>query len=329
MSIRPYSAPGKAVICGEYAVLLGTPAVVMAVDRRACVSVRPAKRDEWTIETPGFTEGRRAFHVDENGAIDWQDELPPGGLPLVDAVFSVVEAGIAGPLEISIDTRAFVDAAAGGKLGLGSSAAATVALLASLVGKDASVDDIFSLARIAHRKLQDGRGSGIDVAASSYGGVIEYRRDSDLPPTRICWPADLRYRFFYSGQPADTVAAIDKVSSGSLQDEPWSSLAAAAEDAAAAFLSGDAATAFEAVANNTRVLRRFGTELGLDIFGAGHGAMADAAELAGVVFKPCGAGGGDIGIALTLDPAGLDGFSRQAQEIGFVPLDIHLDNSGI
>jgi phosphomevalonate kinase len=33
------SAPGKLVLAGEYAVLDGAPAIVMAVDRRAVVSV--------------------------------------------------------------------------------------------------------------------------------------------------------------------------------------------------------------------------------------------------------------------------------------------------
>ena len=49
------SAPGKAVLCGEYAVLDGAPAVCMALDRRARVTVTPFEGDWNRVSAPGYS----------------------------------------------------------------------------------------------------------------------------------------------------------------------------------------------------------------------------------------------------------------------------------
>ena len=68
-------APGKAAVLGEYAVLHGAPALVLAVDRYATA----------TIET-----SRSGSHVVETRAPDCRvSEVPVGretGIPLVDLV---------------------------------------------------------------------------------------------------------------------------------------------------------------------------------------------------------------------------------------------------
>ena len=43
------SAPGKLLVLGEYAVLRGAPAIVMAVDCRARVSLRPSQHRTWRL----------------------------------------------------------------------------------------------------------------------------------------------------------------------------------------------------------------------------------------------------------------------------------------
>ena len=56
MNVRT-SAPGKVILSGEYAVLDGAPAVVMAVDRRARVSVSAGSGDWHRVSAPGLFEG--------------------------------------------------------------------------------------------------------------------------------------------------------------------------------------------------------------------------------------------------------------------------------
>ena len=46
------SAPGKLVLIGEYGVLYGAPALVMAVDRRARVVLEAVRGDRWVLTAP-------------------------------------------------------------------------------------------------------------------------------------------------------------------------------------------------------------------------------------------------------------------------------------
>ena len=74
------------------------------------------------------------------------------------------------------------------KLGLGSSAAVTVALMGALLqlvqGGAAGRDKLEALCREAHRHLQGGIGSGIDVATAVAGGLISV----DFTPDSECRP---------------------------------------------------------------------------------------------------------------------------------------------
>jgi phosphomevalonate kinase len=49
----------------------------------------------------------------------------------------------------------------------------------------------------------------------------------------------------------------------------------------------------------------------------------------GVVYKPCGAGGGDIGAAFSTDPAALDRFTRTAHIQGYAPIMLETALHGI
>ena len=48
------SAPGKIVVTGEYAVLVGAPALVAALDRRARCTMEDTDAGGWTFTTHGF-----------------------------------------------------------------------------------------------------------------------------------------------------------------------------------------------------------------------------------------------------------------------------------
>ena len=56
------SAPGKIVLCGEYAVLWDAPAVCMAVNRRAVATVAQSGDGDCHLETPGF-DGMGPYRV--------------------------------------------------------------------------------------------------------------------------------------------------------------------------------------------------------------------------------------------------------------------------
>jgi phosphomevalonate kinase len=102
-----------------------------------------------------------------------------------------------------------------------------------------------------------------------------------------------------------------------------------AGDAARCLASGDADEAIAAIAAYGNALQSFDSAHRIGVYSAGHDEMLRRAGKAGVAYKPCGAGGGDIGIALDTDADRLDAFAATAIDAGFVPLDLQMDNSGV
>ncbi|MEM9689272.1 MAG: hypothetical protein AAF917_07335 [Pseudomonadota bacterium] len=316
------SAPGKALVSGEYAVLHGAPAVVMAIDRRARVTVDDSRSDDHEVVAPGYSDTVGRFAIDV-GRLTWRD----GDVEAYHLFESVVEAAspeLARPRRFSLDTRAFSAAASGQKLGFGSSASLASALAVAL--EAVSQNDVLALLAAAsgHREFQAGQGSGADVAAALAGGLIEYRM-GESGWTVLDWPVGLRYRYFFSGVSADTRQHIAKAAESG---EPPTALIEASQLVAESFRIGNPRLIVETLRRYGVVLRDYSDALGLDVFGAGHDLLADAADDLGVVYKPCGAGGGDIGIVLAHEDDGIDMFSALARANGFEALDVELDPLG-
>ena len=150
MSLALVSAPGKAFVCGEYAVTQGAPAIVAAVDRRV-----EAGWDGTGDGHPRGPEAEAAFSAAQEvfGAVDRSPALERGAL--------------------------FAD---GTKLGLGSSAAGAVAIVGAVAARhgndlrDASVRRrVFECALRGHAQIAP-NGSGADVAAAAYGGFVSVDR---------------------------------------------------------------------------------------------------------------------------------------------------------
>jgi phosphomevalonate kinase len=322
------SAPGKAVIAGEYAVLSGSPALAMAIDRRAIVDVADSGEEFHSIETPGLAAGRWRFTTgDGPGVVEWLDTPPAGVEAIASALFEEPGLRPTSGLRLSVDTQQFFESASGHKLGLGSSAAAVAGLVAALAQLYAAEVSIIDTAHRVHRRLQGGHGSGIDVATAVCGGLIEYRRDKAAEPVPREWPPALQYVFFWSGQPADTVGRIRGLPEDAFSSGVGKELARSADAIATAWASQvDLLETLRAFAER---LQRFSVHYSLGIYDAGHDRVAGLAADCGVFYKPCGAGGGDIGIAIADDRDALGRLLPAAQNAGFMPLSLAMDSRGI
>jgi phosphomevalonate kinase len=76
-------------------------------------------------------------------------------------------------------------------------------------------------------------------------------------------------------------------------------------------------------------LRQFSVDHDLGIFDAGHEQLATAAAAAGLVYKPCGAGGGDVGVLLGADDKQLQDFMADQVASGCQILDCKLEPNGV
>jgi phosphomevalonate kinase len=205
------SAPGKFVLSGEYAVLDGAPAICVAVDRRAVVSIEGHDGDHHVVTAPGFSGVTARFTADSRG-LTWlagsQD------FKLFETVWNASRpSSTGGSLAISLDTGEFRDSGSGNKIGLGSSAALTVAIATALSSMDGGA--AASVAHSAHRQFQGGSGSGVDIACSIAGGIIEYRMEH-RHSAPLEWPEGLYCSVLWSG----VVRAGRKASSNSSAVSP-------------------------------------------------------------------------------------------------------------
>lgn len=176
-------APANILLVGEYAITEeGGRGISVAVAPRARAELRvtpglPVQKIPEIFKELGAGALRITARMGAGSCI--REEDAPG---LCAAVCGTeVSAPGAGdtetPLHLVIDTTAFFDPRDGSKRGFGSSAVATllaVATVEALRGIDpiAERNRIMNTAIDLHRQIQNGRGSGYDVATSTLGGVV-------------------------------------------------------------------------------------------------------------------------------------------------------------
>lgn len=266
-------APGKLVLSGAYAVLHGAPAIVTAAGRYVVADTeRPAEH-------------------------------------LAAEVAAALAAGEQAP---------FIDASAlresGRKLGLGSSAAILLASLFALERARAPHESelalrerLFDRALAAHRTAQGG-GSGVDVAASCFGGTLVYEVG---PPPRVrsvALPPGLVLEVWIcptSASTRDLLAAVATLAARS-PDAHGALIAAqalAAQRAVEAVTAADARGFVSALAAQHAALRALGEEARVPIVTPELAELRAEAEAAGGALLPAGAGGGDIALFAGLAPS--------------------------
>jgi phosphomevalonate kinase len=347
------SAPGKLVLLGEYAVLHGAPAVVMAVDRRARVELVPSGGERWSVKAPPLARDELPFSVAADGRVHWHGTtgVGPQRLELVDrliesmAAAGLIDAAAATPAAVTLDTRAlFEDGAGGGtKLGLGSSAAATVALASALAlwcGRDQLLADrlrwLETLLAL-HRGLQGGRGSGVDLAASLLGGLVSYRLGEEgtiAAADQLAMPEGLHLVVLWTGRAADTGSMLRqldaRVAEGDRAVETaLARLAELSEAGSEAFRPGRVSSLLEIADAFCEAMDALGRAAGLPLISAEHEALRSLARRHGASYKPSGAGGGDLGIALAAEAHAIDATAAAAVEAGFRIVPLHLDRRGL
>ncbi|UJF23639.1 mevalonate kinase [Suttonella sp. R2A3] len=195
------SAPGSIMLSGEHAVVYGHQAIVCAIEQRIHVTLSANEDNCVRIDS--------ALGQYEAPC----DHLKPD--PRLRFVLACIERyPHSGGVNIQIDSE--IDPT----LGLGSSAAVTIATLGALARHTANPETpllIHEQALTIIRSLQ-GRGSGADCAASLYGGLISYRY---LPQTEITAlptpPCDVFLR--YAGYKTPTAEVLAHIAA-CMADDP-------------------------------------------------------------------------------------------------------------
>ncbi|MCP4680478.1 MAG: hypothetical protein GY854_34340 [Deltaproteobacteria bacterium] len=308
------SAPGKLLLSGEYSVVLGRAAVVLAVDRRA-VARLPARPG---IPSSRLTRAAAQLVGEELNCAPVASELTGTAMPpSVDS----------GPLYHDQQ-----------KLGMGSSAAAAVSTVGALLAASGERLDtaagqrrVFRLSRAAQAAAQGKAGSGVDVAASVYGGLLLFRRRDDprQPPEVNVLPLDglPEMSVIWTGRPVTTperVAAFLRwyratpTGATRLLDQ----VGRAAEAFAEAVTQRDTNEAVQAYRHCAEIYVALDQAAGLQATDDELMRLSLIAARHGGACKPSGAGAGDLAVALFAEQENRLAFERTLSSLDIRALDV-------
>ena len=351
-------APGKLYIAGEYAVVEpGHRAVLVAVDRFITLRVTPcspAGGYAGTIRSRLYDTGSRPWrHRPQDGlaeAVGGDDDYVISAIRVVEAL--VAEGGgRLGSFNLGISSE--LDEADGRKLGLGSSAAVTVATVRAVAGfYGLSLDDsrVYKLAMLASDAVQP-IGSGGDIAASAVTGWVDYaspdrvwlRRARQRAQARggtgdlleSDWPGlclrrlpvpSVRLQVGWTGAPASTPALVADVQTRSHGADDYTVFLRDSQDCLARLITAieddDAARIMRQIARNRALLAGLSRIGGRTIETTELSRLVEIALDHGATAKSSGAGGGDCGIALCPPATDLVALRAAWETAGIRPLDL-------
>ncbi len=362
-----YSAPGKLFISGEWAILeMGTRGLVAAVNKRVH-SVVDENHSGISVSIDDF--GLKNLYADFDGLrLNFAES---GHEKELQFIKEAVEVSLQFLQDKKIplkhfkihtwgeDTTIEIDGQRK-KIGFGSSAAATVAVIASVLDYHdyhASKEEFYKLAAIAHYFAQGKVGSAFDVAASAYGGVFVYSRfDPDWLTAKMEsgekipsivekeWPGflveeleipnDFRLIIGWTKEEASTSAMIKqmnefKKTSGEKYEKVIGAVAECALAAIEAWRDKDWDKLIIELQNNEQALAQLGRVSGVNIETPGLETLAELSNSCGAGGKLSGAGGGDCGIAVCFQ----DDIEKKVRHAwsnsGFAVLDATIDKEGV
>ena len=297
---RPVSAPGKAFLIGEYAVLEGVPAVVTAVDVRAIAHDAPGP------ECVAPSDLSLAAHA----AV--REHLSSG-------------TGVIGDVP-GVESGAFCRGTR--KLGFGSSAAVAASVVGfhlTEAGHDLAQDSTralaLELARAAHHHAQGG-GSGGDVAAAVLGGTLRFTRDA--APVALAHPSWLHIGFVDVGAPAVTSSFVKQIRAAAEHDRPAyahaiDQLSAGSESFLAGYVHASVEVGLSAirlgVQHHNEGLATLQSLSGAPILSPAIAEVLALAGEMGLAAKPSGAGGGDLVVLFAASRGALDLFGQRLRAL--------------
>lgn len=345
--------PGKLMIAGEFAVLEPYQKLaVTAVDRFVYAAIEQSERNMLTLQDFKLENLDWSYEAGEV-RIHSNDERTQFVCDAMTVVYTYLMEKNVQPENFHLAIRSELDDSSGIKYGLGSSAAVVTSVIAAILNKflekPPASELVFRLAAISHVKTQ-GNGSGADVAASSYGGMLQYasfqaewlldayhncKSITDLVERNwtyyelksIQMPKNVYFCVGWTGKPASTSKLVDQILQlKSDNPEAFHRFLDASKLAVDQFFQGmenaDVELLLKGVKQNRKALAAVGKAADTPIETPLLGTLCDLAESLGGAGKPSGAGGGDCGIAFMPSKQQADELMKAWKDAGIKALNL-------
>ncbi|WP_210468897.1 phosphomevalonate kinase [Sporosarcina sp. 6E9] len=349
--------PGKLMIAGEYSVLEpDRRAIVVAVNRYMNAEIKKNERNLLSLPQLGLND----ITWDSDG-VEVNFSSSDSKLTFIRNAISTFNAFIA---EKSIQPHTFsllitseLDDSSGKKYGLGSSAAVVVTTITSLFkfyGLKPTAELIYKLSAIAHFKTQ-GNGSCADIAASTYGGWIQYaaftstwlleelrketpirkiveQRWPSLLIENITSPNDLILCVGWTGNVAATAPMVTKINQLRVsRPTEYVNFIERSEKAVSklieSFAENDVHTAIISLKENREAIQLLSDSAAVNIETPKLKALIQLADKYGSG-KTSGAGGGDCGIAFVQNNLDAQHLYHEWNSADILPLHLHVSKFG-
>lgn len=274
--------PGKVLLFGEYGVLEGAPGVAVGINRFARITLQ-TKSYLSSFQSPAQPITQIAYLELQNQIITTQFSHLKH-LPSLDA------------FHFDLNTEQFYSLS-GKKIGIGSSAAITIGIVASLyewLGFSISnhKKEIFDVAFRAHKIFQEGLGSGIDVLTSTYGGICIVNHSLHSIDSLPC-----QIRLVYTNQEQPTIPILKKYKE--LQQEAKNAALQSSELAkqfVLACIQSNIKTIIDLAHQSISHYEELSKIFKIPLLSKEHFFISQIAKQCGGAAKPSGAGGGDLTI---------------------------------
>jgi mevalonate kinase len=313
-------APGKIILSGEQFVVLGAPAVAMAINLYSTIKVEPSQsgRIEVTADIPLHLveDTNKRSSVRENQAL-----LEPLRL----AASATLDHLSTRDRSVHVDAHCQIPIGAG----LGSSASITVATISAIAkSRRARLDpqEIFKLAFISENYLH-GQPSGVDQATCIYGGVIQFKKSSKIKAISVKRPPMILVAD--SGAHRSTKTLVGSVVKRSRQQTDTfqthlDEITAISNGVIQALRKEDDLGLGLLMNRNHELLRQIGVSTpALDRL------VAEARAAGALGAKLTGAGGGGCIIALCDNKKDRSNVARRLRKAGGTIYDVSLDERGV
>lgn len=348
------TAPGKLILLGEYAVLEGAPAIVMGVNRYAEVNLETSSSESNILEAPAIGISNLPFFINKKKisyfhsiSNEQQEKLNfftktfEQALPFYQPPLKKLPT-----IKIALDTSQFFNETDNQKLGLGSSAALTVALLAVLIkfgnqkfeiGEE--TDLFLKTALQTHRQAQGNLGSGIDIATSTLSGILQYQiidKEFFQVPfyDKLTIPDDLHILAVWTGTSASTKKFVQNIEEYRRKhsndfDNIIKVMKKISTQGIEAIKQKDTSKYLEIVEKYYNEMKNLSLQSSTPIVSKNHQEIFEIVTKAGGVYKPSGAGGGDLGIAFCNSLKTREVISNNLEDTDYKIINLEISKNGI
>lgn len=348
------------MVAGEFAVLEPNyKLVVMAVDRFVYATLQSSSHNTLTLENFALHDLSWDY-IDNEVQIDSEDNRVNFVQDAMTIALTYLKECSIVPTKFTLSIKSELDDPSGTKYGLGSSAAVVVSVISAITKKflpeEPSNDLLFKLAAISHIKTQ-GNGSGADIAASVYGGLLEYSSfqadwlQSEYESTetltellakdwiyfsveRLQLPEHTYICVGWTGTPASTKSLVSEILKLKKVDQAkYTQFLLNSETAVNIFLRGikeeNKSLLFEGIKQNRQSLSVLGKHAHVEVETTLLKELSILATEVKGAGKLSGAGGGDCGIAFVSTEAKRQQLYSLWNNAGIKPLAIDIYSNGV